>query len=644
MRMENYWQLLFFVGGFFVVTVASLRMSRIFLKFRLPLITGMLFMGIACGPFFMNLITKESVRNLGFINDFSLAYIAFAAGSELYLKELRHRFKSIIWMTFGQLVVTFVLGGFGVYFLASNIPFMQDMPVQSQMAVALLAATIFVARSPSSAIAVINEMRAKGPFTQTALGVTVLKDVLVIVLFAICFAFGDALITGEELKLGFILLLLVELSVLFGMGFLIGRLLTTILSLQAEPAAKTILILFTGYGVYLVAHYVKDISTQYLPFEVYLEPLVICIIGSFIVTNFTAFRLEFSKILNRISHLVYSAFFILAGASLSVDILAHVWEIALALFAIRLIAMVIASFVGGTLGGDPFSFNRIAWMPYVTQAGVSLGLVTIISSKYPSWGPEFATIMIAVIVLNQIVGPPLFKWSIDKIGEGHQRAGNQEFDGIRDAIIFGLENKSITLARQLKQHGWEVKIATKKKDLNDLGVTDLDIHYIPDKVDENTLEELDAKLSEAIVLLLTDEENYEICELIYEKIGTRDVVVRLNDRGNFDRFHELGAKVVDPSTAIVNLLFDFVRSPQATSLLLGMEKDQGTIDLEVLDPDLHGVALRDLRLPADVIILSVTRGGHMIISHGYTRLRLGDIVSLVGSNESLENVTVRFDK
>ena len=34
---------------------------------------------------------------------------AFAAGAELYLKELRSRFKSIKWMTAGQLIVTFVL-------------------------------------------------------------------------------------------------------------------------------------------------------------------------------------------------------------------------------------------------------------------------------------------------------------------------------------------------------------------------------------------------------------------------------------------------------------------------------------------------------------------------------------------------------
>jgi Trk K+ transport system NAD-binding subunit len=59
---------------------------------------------------------------------------------------------------------------------------------------------------------------------------------------------------------------------------------------------------------------------------------------------------------------------------------------------------------------------------------------------------------------------------------------------------------------------------------------------------------------------------------------------------------------------------------------------------------LHGVYLRNLRLPADVIVLSVKRGGQMIISHGYTRLRRNDIVTFVGSIESLDNVSLRFGR
>ncbi|MDN5201994.1 cation:proton antiporter [Fulvivirgaceae bacterium BMA10] len=642
--MEPYQEILIYLIGFLIVTIASMKIARVFLTVKLPLITGMLVMGIIAGPFIGKLIPFEAVTKLGFINDFSLAFIAFAAGAELYLKELRSRLNSIKWMTFGQLVVTFVIGSVVIFLMANYIPFMQSMNTETKVAVAILAGTIFVARSPSSAIAVINEMRAKGPFTQTALGVTVVKDVLVIILFAVCFATAEALVMGKSLRLGFIVLLATEISFSCVSGLIVGKILQLILYLKIHSYIKTVFILGTGYAVYLFSYLIKDLSHQYLPFEVYLEPLLICIIGSFIVTNYTNHRPEFLKILNKIGPRVYAAFFILTGASMSLDILVEVWAIALGLFFVRMVGMVIGSFTGGILAGDPMKYNKIGWMPYVTQAGVSLGLATIVATRFPYWGPQFATVMIAVIVLNQIVGPPLFKWSIQIVGEGRTKANTQAFDGIRDAIIFGLEDQSIALARQLSDNGWEVKIATRMKNFEELGAPqDLDIRYFPN-FDLNAFEELDARLAEAMVMMLTDEDNYEICELAYQNLGTKDLVVRLNDRNNFDKFHELNAKIVDPSTAIVSLLDHFVRSPQATSLLLGMEKDQDTIDLEVLSRDLHGITLRELRLPSDIIILSVTRGGQMIISHGFTRLRLGDVVTMVGSSESLRNVSLRFEE
>lgn len=137
--------------------------------------------------------------------------------------------------------------------------------------------------------------------------------------------------------------------------------------------------------------------------------------------------------------------------------------------------------------------------------------------------------------------------------------------------------------------------------------------------------------------------SYRVCELAYEHFGTKDLIVRLNDRANFERFHDLGALIVDPTTAIVSLLDHFVRSPVAASLLLGMEENQDIIDLEVRDPNLHGLTLRELRLPVDALILSVHRDGHTLISHGYTRLKIGDQVTVVGSLESLEELMLRFE-
>jgi len=641
--MENYLQILIYLAGFLIIAVASNQISRLFIRVKLPLVTGLLVMGIIAGPYVLDLIPQEALADLDFVNDFALAFIAFTVGAELYLRELRSRFKSITGMTFGQLSITFILGSLAVFFIAEYIPFMQEMNIESKVAVSLLAGTIFIARSPASIIAVVHEMRAKGPFTQTAIGVTVLTDFLVIILFTIIITIGEALVTGTSFDLIYIILLLFELLFAFILGYALSKMLGIIILFKIKPIVKTILILLTGFGIFTLSHYVREWSILYFNFEIYIEPLLICIIGSFIITNYSKHRIEFQKILHDSRTAVYVIFFTLIGASISLGVLATVWSIAIALFVIRLATLVIAGFVGGSLGGDPVRLNRIAWMPYVTQAGVSLGLTAAVAGEFIGWGTEFATIIIAVIVLNQIVGPPIFKWAINHAGEGHVRGTTPELVSTRSALIFGLESQSLALARQLQEHNWNVKMATLKSDISDMKTSGINIHQIS-SLSMEAMEKLDASKAETIVTMLSDKENYQICEQAFQNFGTKDIVVRLHDRKKFDRFHELGALIVEPATAMVSLLDHFVRSPHATSLLLGMEENQDTVMLEVQNPNLHKMALRNLHLPHDIIVLSVTRRGQMIISHGYTRLRKNDIVTLVGSSESLENVRLRFEE
>jgi Trk K+ transport system NAD-binding subunit len=194
-----------------------------------------------------------------------------------------------------------------------------------------------------------------------------------------------------------------------------------------------------------------------------------------------------------------------------------------------------------------------------------------------------------------------------------------------------------------EKHGWGVKIATLKKKKEIPDIADIPFILIED-LGLETLKKIEAKKAEAIVLMLSDKENLGICELLYEKIGTKEIIIRLNDREYFNRFHELGALIMDPSTAMVDLLDHFVRAPVATSLLLGMDERQDSEDFEVLDKQLHGVAIRDLRLPGDILILSVKRKGQVLVTHGYTRLRKKDIITSVGSVESLEKLRVIFGK
>lgn len=640
--MENYTAILIFIIGFGVVSLSAKQIGHQFTRFNLPLISGFLFAGVLVGPFVLNLIPAAAIEHLRFVDEISLAFIAFAAGSELFLKELRGRLKSISWVTTGLVLFTSTLGASAFFLLGDYIPFMKEMSLTGRIAVSLLAGAILVARSPSSAIAIVNELRAKGPFTQTVLGVTVIMDVVVILLFAFNSEIADALLTNLPFNAGFILLLLVELTLSLALGYLLGRFIQFILSRHFKNNYKAVIVLLSGYAFFLLSSYLRAYSHEHWPFEILLEPLLICMVGSFVVTNTGSYRIDLLRILEEIGPTIYVIFFTLTGASLALDILAQTWPIAVALFVIRLVGIFLGSFTGGTIAGEPFKNNVVSWMAYVTQAGVGLGLAKEVAVEFPEFGDAFATIIISVIVLNQIAGPPLFKWVINFIGEAHPR-GETTFDGVRDAIIFGVGNQATAVARQLQHHGWQVKFACfDQQNRPNLDESHIPICYLTDIHTEEALDQLEAERADAIVTMLDDDLNYQICELFYEKYGTETMVVRLNDIANFDRFHELGALTVDPGTAMVSLLDQFVRSPAAASMMLGLQPDQGMVDVVIREPSLDDVLLRELKLPLDILIVSITRDDHIIVSHGYTRLKLGDKVTLIGSPESLDETMLKF--
>jgi Kef-type K+ transport system membrane component KefB/Trk K+ transport system NAD-binding subunit/mannitol/fructose-specific phosphotransferase system IIA component (Ntr-type) len=632
-----------FVAVFFIVALASRQIGAFFARLKLPLITGFLLTGMVVGPYGLQIVAPTDVTKLRFIDELALAYIAFAAGSELVVRQIKSRLKAIRYTTIGLVASAFLIGGSAFFLLSGTIPFTNAMPPTHRVAIALLAGAILVARSPSSAIAVVNELRAKGPFTKTALGVTVIMDVIVITLFSICASIAGTILSEQRFDHRFLMILAAELMLSVAVGYLLGKVLDLVLSRHWPRAFKTLFIVMAGYGVFALSASFLHFTQVHLAFEIRLEPMLICMLAGFRTANAGPYRAELMKVLHDIGPVVYVAFFTLTGMSMRLDVLTRYWALALALFGARLVAIYIGAFTGGLAAGEPMRNNKIAWMCYITQAGVGLGLAKEVAVEFPQWGAVFATIMIAVIVLNQIVGPPFFKWALSLAKEAHPRSEGPSSEDVRDAIIFGLEGESLALARLLQSNNWEVKIATTQVQYVQkmAADSDIEIHPIPD-LSLPTLNKLGIGQADSIVAMLSDEENYEICERVFENFGTRNLIVRLNERTYFKRFHELGALVVEPRTAMVNLLDQFVRSPTAARLLLGMEQGREIIEFELRNADLQGIAIRDLHLPLDLHILSIRRDGHMIVSVGFTRLRVGDWITAVGSRISLEQVMLLF--
>ncbi len=630
-----------YILGFGIVALAGYQIA-VFLqkKFKFPLITGLILLGILAGNSFLHYLPGDVIQKLDFIVEISLAVIAFSAGAELHLDGLRSRMRSIKWMTIGQLVITFLLSTFLIYYFSDFIPFLKQLPQMERMAVSMLFGTIFVARSPSSAIAVINEMRASGPFTKTVMGVTVMIDVLVIILFSAVFAFTRNIVLGDNIDVLFFVLLVFEIlfSVLLGLFF--GLLIKKILAVSIPQSVKSILIVLTGYAIYLLDDFLVAHTQPVFHHPIEIEPLLTAIVAAFYVVNYTTYRVEFEEIIEKILPVILILFFTLTGANLSLQTLIRVFEIALILFLLRIITLIAGSFFGVFMAKDPKRYYPVAWMPYVTQAGVAVGLAALVGTAFPGWGHAFETIVIAIIVLNQIIGPPLFKWALNYVHESHKKPMARHEDLNKKALIFSLDNVSRALARKLRQKGWLVEIITTQHNHpeNEVPVKTIDA-YSPLFLSKINYDDVDT-----VVLLHPDERtNFRIAEFVYEKTPVKNIIARVTSAKYLDALKKMGVHILEPMTALVNMLEHSVRSPVAVDMLLTGEEQTDTVDVTVKNPDLVGATIRDLRLPHDVIILSLKRRNNTVLTHGYTRLRKGDILTVVGKPESLKELILKFE-
>jgi hypothetical protein len=61
-------------------------------------------------------------------------------------------------------------------------------------------------------------------------------------------------------------------------------------------------------------------------------------------------------------------------------------------------------------------------MGFIAQAGVTLGLASIIARRFPGWGDEVRSIALAMIALNQLLGPVAFRWALVRAGESRPEA------------------------------------------------------------------------------------------------------------------------------------------------------------------------------------------------------------------------------
>lgn len=396
------------------VLIASYLAGSLCPRLKMPKITGYMLAGVFFGPYFLAfldprlaVLSHTAIDELELINHVALGLIAFTAGGELRLQAIKKRWKALLSVTFLQSLSAFLGVGAGLYFLGGMLPGLSDFSQTERLVASLLLACTAMANSPSTTIAVINETGAKGPVTELALGVTVIKDMLVIACFAATMSVSVALMSPDAgFDAGFALALAWEIVGSLLAGLVLGGL----LALYIGRFSGELPVFLMGVA-FLV---------DYLAEPIHLHGLLICMMAGFVVENFSPHGHTFVEAVERNSLPIYVVFFTLGGADMELPALAKVGLVATLLVLGRGFFTWLGTTLSAKLSGESKVVQRCAWTGFLGQAGVTLGFAVIVSAEFPTIGDQLRTIIVAAIAMNQIFGPIIMRYglaSADEIGK-----------------------------------------------------------------------------------------------------------------------------------------------------------------------------------------------------------------------------------
>lgn len=397
------------------ILVVSYLIGKVFPRIKLPMITGYMLTGVLFGPSLFKLIAPQwvmipgdALKEVSLLNHIALGLIAFTAGGELKISSIKERWRTLFSITFVQSLVTFLGVGGGLYFLGSRLPGLSELPPSTFLVACVLLACTATANSPATTIAVINEAQASGPLTDVVLGVTVIKDMIVIALFAASMSVSNALLDPGQGS-GSDLLLTLSWEILGSL--LVGAVLGKVLSIFIEKLGEDLplaLLAVAFLAVYLAEH-------------VHLHGLMICMMAGFVVENFSPHGDDFIHAVERYSLPVYVVFFTLAGADMNLQALAEVGGVASLLAVMRALFTYLGTWAGARLAKESPTITKYSGLSFSGQAGVTLGFSVIISHSFPGVGGMLSTIIVAGVAINQVAGPVAFRYALDLAGEVSRR-------------------------------------------------------------------------------------------------------------------------------------------------------------------------------------------------------------------------------
>ena len=595
-----------------IVPLLSRRLQR----FRIPIVVWEILVGIVIGKSGFHWVATHN-EIIQFLAWFGFIFLMFLSGLELDFGALMPSVddQTPIWrrpllLAALSFAITLTLGMFTGF----------ELKVQGVTEAAILMGLVLSTTSLGVVMPILKEKRlVTSSYGQTILVAALLADFLTLFLLSIDVAF---LVKGLTLDLLLILVLLVVVAVFLRVGrsLLANPKLTHILAEVAETTAQ---IRVRGSFALMVA---LAALASVLGVEV--------ILGAFLAGAAVSILSDRNNpvLREKLDAIGFGffipIFFIMVGVNLdlktllaSPENLILLPELLIAAFAIKFGAALVfkpAFSWRETFAAGALLSARLSLIIAASAIALDLGVIT----------DAVNTAIVLVAIITVTASPILFDFLLPKRAEARRQG----------VIIVSSRELALALAKQLAKI-MPVTLVTRFP-FRQADLPDPNIRLVQgDARDPEALRRAGAHQAAALVCLSGEPLfNEQVCKLALQTFNLEHVVTwQPDEQHRLDELERLGVKVIYPGMAMLMALEGSVLFPESFDVIAHQAEDMELRQVRLRNRRYHERALREVRLPGDVLVVRVQRGEERIVPHGETALQLGDVLLLVGSPAFIED-------
>lgn len=375
--MQQTAEFLFAIGGILLLGLATDFLGK---RTFLPRVTLLLLFGILIGNEVLGIIPPSVSSRFELITNIALMMIGFLLGGKLTLKTLKKEGREILWIS--------ISASLGTTLVVAMVLILAGVSLE----VAILLGCIAAATAPAATLDTVLESGSRSRFSRLLLAIVAIDDAWALVLFSLGLALVS-LLAGTQDFAGSIQESVYEIGGAILLGGLMGlpaAYLTGRVKAGRPMLTEALGLVLTCGGIALWL----DVSF-----------LIACMAMGAVITNLAKHHdYPFHEIEN-IEWPFMVLFFMLAGASLEIDMLAELGFIGILYLVARAAGKLLGAWVGACASRADKGVRRWMGLALMPQAGVAIGMALLAANQLPEYRQIILSVVISTTVLFELFGP-----------------------------------------------------------------------------------------------------------------------------------------------------------------------------------------------------------------------------------------------